>query len=186
MSTKETPGAFDALEKAEPGEVMFPLLSRDPCAPATVRFWAHQRRNRAFKMFGHIKTRKAKKLFDAELQQCAQAEKVAFDMEEQRGGDDEVEATKATYADVERTEAELAEASARKRRDALVRHLREAAYHLCEAKDGLIAEALIGDVTQNDMVQMLARINGLADEYSPKRPDFATEPVLPLPEGANG
>lgn len=36
MSTLTEPGPFDALAKAEPTEPMFPLLARDPDAPATV------------------------------------------------------------------------------------------------------------------------------------------------------
>ena len=39
MGTKNNPGKFDCLSKAEPDEPMFILLGRDPTAPLVVTFW---------------------------------------------------------------------------------------------------------------------------------------------------
>lgn len=40
MGTKNNPGPYDCLAKAEPDEPMFVLLARDPLAPILVRLWA--------------------------------------------------------------------------------------------------------------------------------------------------
>lgn len=39
MATKNNPGPFDCLTKAEPDEPMFILLARDELAPSIVRIW---------------------------------------------------------------------------------------------------------------------------------------------------
>ncbi len=43
MGTKENPGKYDCLAKAEPDEPVFVLLGRDACAPILVRMWAEMR-----------------------------------------------------------------------------------------------------------------------------------------------
>lgn len=43
MGTKEAPGFYSYLGKAEPGEPVFVLLGRDPQAPALIRRWADER-----------------------------------------------------------------------------------------------------------------------------------------------
>lgn len=40
MGTKNNPGKFDCLSKAEPDEPMFVLLGRDPAAPILINLWA--------------------------------------------------------------------------------------------------------------------------------------------------
>jgi hypothetical protein len=40
MGTKNNPGKYDCLSKAEPDEPMFVLLARDKDAPAVVELWA--------------------------------------------------------------------------------------------------------------------------------------------------
>lgn len=44
MGTKENPGKYDCLAKAEPDEPYFMLLARDPMAPALVRMWCETRK----------------------------------------------------------------------------------------------------------------------------------------------
>ncbi len=44
MGTKERPGFYSYLGKAEPDEPVFVLLGRDRDAPALVREWAERRR----------------------------------------------------------------------------------------------------------------------------------------------
>lgn len=43
MSTKNFPGQFDCIAKADPNEPMFVLLGRDPAAPFVVQFWIKMR-----------------------------------------------------------------------------------------------------------------------------------------------
>lgn len=179
MSSIDQPGAYDALEKAEPGEPMFPLLARDPDAPATVTEWCRLRRNRALKLFGHSKRTADKKLFAAELAQCANAERIAEEMADWRAGQDAPAAVRISHG-TQRTEVELAEAAARDRLAAAVRHLREADYFICEARDALVDLGVIGEVTQGDLGMMMARLKGIADEHTPKRAGHEAEPALPL------
>ncbi len=40
MGSRNNPGKYDCLSKAEPDEPMFVLLGRDPCAPLLVTLWA--------------------------------------------------------------------------------------------------------------------------------------------------
>lgn len=180
MSTKEKLGPFDALEKALPQEPMFPILARDPCGPATITEWARLRRNRAFRLWGSSRAAD-KKLLDAELAQCAQAELIAEQMDDWRNKEqDEQVVERSSYNEVKKTEEELREAAQRQVKEELCKHLREAAYHLCEARDGMHRLGLIGDVTFNDMTTALARINGIADEHQEVRPRYAPQPALPL------
>jgi len=44
-STKEAPGPYDALERAEPGELIFTLLARDFASSGSITEWARIRRN---------------------------------------------------------------------------------------------------------------------------------------------
>ena len=42
MGTKNNPGEFDCLKKADPDEPVFVLLARDPLAADLVREWARR------------------------------------------------------------------------------------------------------------------------------------------------
>jgi hypothetical protein len=44
MGTKNNPGKFDCMAKAEPDEPYFILLARDPAAAALVEMWCELRR----------------------------------------------------------------------------------------------------------------------------------------------
>lgn len=179
MSSIDQPGAYDALEKAAPGEPMFPLLGRDPDAPSTITEWCRLRRNRAFKLYGHSKRSRDKKLLEAELAQCANAERIAEEMTDWRAGQESPAAVRVSHG-VQRTEVELAEAAERDRLAKAVRHLREADYYVCEASDALVALGKAGEITQADLAMMMARIKGIADEHTPKRVGHEAEPALPL------
>lgn len=185
MSTLTEPGAFDALEKAADDEPFFMLLARDEDAPATVTEWCRLRRNRAMKLYGHSKGATKKALFAKELAQCANAEQLAIEMAEWREGQDAPAAVRISHG-VQRTELELAEAAARDRLAKAVRHLREADYYVCEARDALVELGKIGEVTQGDLAMMMARLKGIVDEHTPRRAGHEAEPVLPLVEAADG
>lgn len=184
-NTIDAPGPYDALEKAKPGEPMFTLLGHDPCAPATITEWCRLRRNLALKQYGEGAAATDKELLAAELRQCANAEEVALEFEEWRNMKEAPSAAggRATYNAVIKSAEELAEADRRTRREAACQHLREAAYHLGEAKAGLEQLELIGPNTERAMMEMQARVNGIADEYQAKRNEYAAEPFLPI-EGA--
>lgn len=184
MSTLDQPGAFDAFEKLQPGEPFFPLLARDDCAPGAMTEWARLRRNRALKLWGDSSNPSDAVKLAAELAQCAQAENLALEFADWRAGQaDESLPQRSSYQEIVRTAEELAEAGRRSKIDAAVRQLREAAYHVRNAHDGLKDLDLIGESTDRDLGFMLAQINGLADEHTPQRPGFTAEPVLPMEAG---
>lgn len=179
MATKESPGQFDALEKAAPNEPVFPLLARDECAPATITFWCHQRRNRAFKLYGESSKDADRELLAAELRQAANAEEVALQFDDYRKQEAPADIVRSSYNEVIKSAEELAEADRRKRREQAVADLSEASYHLCEARDLLISLDALSDDTEVMAVGVLEWLKALADAHRIKRPQFA-EPTLPL------
>lgn len=184
MNALATPGPYDALEKLLDGEPYFALIGRDECAPAAITEHCRLRRNRAFRLYGESHNPVDKELLAAELLQCREAEEKALEFTDWRQGREaEPTATRSSYQEVIRSAEEIAEADRRKRRATAVQNLRESAYYLCEAKNALLDLELIGAATETDMVLMLARMNGLADEYREKRGVLAAEPALPLGEG---
>lgn len=187
-STIDLRGAYDALEKALPGEPIFPLLGRDPAAPAAVTEWARIRRNRAFRKWGESHRPADKELLAAELKQCCEAEEQALQFtewrEQQEGKASEQQGERANYQGVIKSAEEQAEAARLNARAGAVRDLREAAYHLSEALEALDGLGVLPERTKADGVLYLARINGLAEEHSPKRP--GVEPTLQLEGTADG
>lgn len=171
VGTASTPGAYDPLASARPDEPIFSLMARDPDAPPTVTFWAQLRRNRAIKRYGtDPKREKDRKALNAEFLQCAEAEEVAMVMTEWRKGEGEHEGEgRANYQEVKKTEEQLAAAKLAKRQEELRRHLREAAYHLCEVKDALPGLALVEEIHVALLRQSIEHANHLADELEPKR-----------------
>jgi hypothetical protein len=179
-STIDEPGAFDALEKALPGEPMFPLLGRDECAPAAITEWCRLRRNRAMKLYGDSLNATDKELLVAELVQCKNAEEVALEMGEWRKAESTPVADRPTYNEVIKSAEEIASADKRTRREQAVRHFREAAYHISEAHEILGALEILPHETGETLTGALGYINALADEYQIKRDQYAVEPTLPL------
>jgi hypothetical protein len=78
MSTKEQPGPFDGLERAEPGEPVFTLRAHDDLAPGLVREWVFKRR-RAI-----VSADLPEEKRSLELIQAREAEQVAENMEDWR------------------------------------------------------------------------------------------------------
>lgn len=72
--TKDQPSRFDGFLKAAPGELIFTLLERDPCAPPAILHWCDLRRVRARK---ELKGKALK----AELTQINEAEEIAWEMQ---------------------------------------------------------------------------------------------------------
>ncbi len=177
-STPAQPGAYDALEKAAPGEPMFPLLGRDPCAPAAITEWCRLRRNLALKEWGESANPRDKELLAAELRQCANAEAVALEFNSWREDHTEAAVERASYQPVIKSADEQAMAAKRHRRDHMGKSLREAAYYLQEAKEA--ATALEMPAAALILNELQSEANRVADAVQEQRPAA----MLPL-EGPN-
>lgn len=83
-STKENPGPFDGLERAEPDEPVFPLRAHDPLAADLVRQWIDRKRQMMVSQFheGQIDEEK----YRLEMIQCAEADEIAMAMDDWREG----------------------------------------------------------------------------------------------------
>ncbi len=81
MSTKDNPGPFDGLERAEP---VFTLRAHDPLAAPLVHEWVTRRREKLNDL--NLAPEKQR----LELIQCAEAEEIAWRMEAWRKGNEEV------------------------------------------------------------------------------------------------
>lgn len=80
VSTKESPGAFDGMERAQPGEPVFTLRAHDPLAAALVHEWVSRKRDLILKSDLTEEKRKI------ELIQCREAEEIAFAMRDWHDG----------------------------------------------------------------------------------------------------
>jgi hypothetical protein len=145
VNTANSP--FDPLDRMEPGEDRFVIREKDPAGPAGITGWAAARRLWAFKTYGFHAHGDAKRLLDAELAQCAEAEEKALAWSERMKGAEQIEEQRATYSGVQQTEEQIAAAKRQKEWAELVRHLREADYHIHEllAIDGPAAPAKLGE-----------------------------------------
>lgn len=174
-NTIDRPGEFDALEKARPGELIFTLLERDPCAPAVISFWCELRRKLALDIADEDKRRQ-------ELRQITEAELIGMSMlERQKGHQPSAEAPlerPATYSGltVERTAADEILPKLRA-------ELAEADYHLANALELLpraVETEVIGEFLA-DCIKATARdAHHSALELSPHRAALLAEQELPL------
>jgi hypothetical protein len=172
-NTLARPGEFDALEKARPDELIFPLLERDPDAPPSIHFWVDRRRRRARAEIADPDALKA------ELMQCTEAEFIAFEMERrQKGEDAEAMPARASYSG-ESVEKPLADQLMSKLRS----QMGEADYRANNALElarrvhelGGIDDAQLGHIVD------VARVaHAMALELSPHRAALLAESELPL------
>lgn len=180
IPTIETPGAFDALEKARPGEPIFPLLGHDPDAPATVLFWVDRRRKRLNAGLVEETTEKLRE----ELAQCTDAEIIAHEMRRYRIGQPDEDTTtpkRATYSGQALDAAGMSEVSWREALADAVRMLREAAFYASEAKERLAMLKASKPTDDYRLDLVLTAINAIADDHTPKRSGVQQE--LPMGEG---
>lgn len=126
------PSPFDPLPRLEPGEDRFTIREKDLAGPGAMTEWARIRRNLAFRTYGTNPTGDAKRLLEAELQQCAEAEQKALDWKDRQQGQAEADVQRATYSGASLTEEQVTAAKRQKNLTALCQALREAAYHACE------------------------------------------------------
>jgi hypothetical protein len=128
---------FDPLARMEPGEDRFVIRENDPDGPAVIAFWAHQRRNRTVKRYGADPelSGDARRLRDADIAQCAEAEEKALTWSERQHGGEAATEERASYAGAALSEEQVAAAKRQKHEVEAIRNLREAAYHLKEMLD---------------------------------------------------
>jgi hypothetical protein len=164
ISTKDQVGDYDAIETLKPGEPVFPLQGGDPFAPACIELWVEQCRAAARDVEEEdVEKRKAllTKALNAEhvLWAC-----IAY----QRG--EEIAAVDRTTVNVVQNEDRLWRAPI----ISAVRQLREAAYQFMEAT------AHLPDAQAEALRFRIATINGIAEDYQPKRASYGREPEFPF------
>lgn len=155
MSAPESP--FDPLARLDPGEDRFVIREKDPVGPGAITSWTHLRRNWAIKTYGTKPTGEAKRLLDAELAQCAEAEEKALTWAERNHGQAAADEQRATYSGAALSEEQVLAARRQKNHASLCQALREAAYHACE----MIEQD--GPNVDPALVDQHARINELAN-----------------------
>jgi hypothetical protein len=190
-NTITEPGPFDALSRARPDEPLFPLLGRDPAAPAAITEWCRVRRNTAIRTFAPG----SEELVE-ELRQCADAEAVALQMQAYRTGWHEEEQERAERVAHSGVCGETPEQRERARLVAdTVGHLREAAFHVNEAGERLAAlgpDALaiykasgMTGLPLLDLADVLGALREIDAAITPRRGAVpqaeAPEPVAPEP-----
>lgn len=184
MSTKETPGEFDAFEKARPDELIFTLLERDPDAPPAIMFWVDRRRTRAIK--SRMEEDSRPDALANELRQCSEAEMIAIEMiSRQRGGKAEKVKSATTYSGNVNPAAEM---------DGLMAKLRamlgNADYHANLALETMAEIAaldpakLTAEITER-LGSTIKTLHHIALELSPHRAAYLAEGELPLPEASD-
>lgn len=179
-STAETPGPYDALEKARPGEPLFPLMGRDPHAPATILHWVDLRRKDALELTDPEDRR-------AELLKLTDAEMVACDMRRYRKDEPAHDTTARQRASYNGTVHDADHMDEVARKAAIANHLaqlREAAYFLSEGREGLSGFGELEPQQIIDLSVALQVINQVADAHTPTR--LGVQVALPLGEVAGG
>jgi hypothetical protein len=161
MAAQASP--FNPLARLDPGEDVFPIREKDPVGPAVIVAWCHLRRNRAVKLYGTAPTGDAKRLFDAEMAQCAEAEEKAATWAERQAGHEAADESRASYAGAALTEEQVALAKRQKNLAALLSHLREAAYHATEILDADGPAASAELLEQRDRINEIAGLVGVGE-----------------------
>jgi hypothetical protein len=184
MSTKEMPGPFDGMARAEPDEPVFTLRAHDPLAPGLVHEWVDRRRKAIREAFGREEITEAKR--ELELLQCREAEELAWSMEAWRKGEigklaealEERAAPPAAYSGHTASDEELA---AKVRYDAI----KAAGSLLSNAIAGITDAAtdhLAPHGFQHERAVILTvadRLKAVASHIAPRRASYAAgEPEL--------
>ena len=183
-ATKAHPGPFDAFDKAEPDELIFTLLERDPVAPETILHWVDLTRRWARENLKDEDKLKAK------LIQCTEAEFIAYRMRDRQQGKEgrHAPAIRAKYSGQTGAE-ELEEIKLKDQAKRLTTLLAEAAYsaglaveHMREhhGADPEMAEDL------GKLQEAQAVIRMLSMRYSPHRKHYEEQGVLPLATTTQG
>jgi hypothetical protein len=171
VSTKESPGAFDGMERAEPGEPVFTLRAHDPLAAALVHEWVSRKRDLILK--GDLTEEKR----NIELIQCREAEEIAFAMRDWHDGlsptpddpEDHPEPVKAYSGNVR----DPAEAIAKERHDAhkgAATRLHNSAAEISDAAEML--EPYGWAAERAEITGLRDRLTALGIDVAPKRASY--------------
>ena len=182
MSTKEQPGPFDGLERAEPDEPVFTLRAHDVLAPRLVMDWVLLRREAL--NCADIPDEKR----ELELIQCREAEEIAWAMRDWREGtraaevpvEDKAEAPK--YSGHQSSEEEVA---AKKRYDVIKVAVSTLNNALSEAVDAASSLTEYGFGSERAAILAAAdRLKAVSDHIAPKRASYAIGEPEPAPFGS--
>ena len=181
MSTKEEPGPFDGLERAEPDEPVFTLRAHDVLAAPLVHEWVSRRRQAIIS--GDLSPEKE----ELELIQCREAEEIAFKMVEWRSGTKPVPLAEenpkgALYSGHTSSAEELA---ARARYEVIKRAVSVLHNALAEVTDAAHTLEPYGFVAERTAILASAdKLNAVAGHLAPKRASYSI--VDPEPEPFTG
>lgn len=177
-NTLARPGEFDALEKAKPHELIFPLLERDLDAPPAIIYWCGLRRKRVLSSI--LDGGLTDEMRD-ELRQIGEAELIALEMTARQRGEQAAETTTKTYSGNVDPDAELNRQLAKLRN-----HLGNADYHAHEAISIIVdilklgREGVLPHSIGDELAAAAAVIHAIALEMTPHRRALLAEESLPL------
>lgn len=172
-NTLAQPGPFDPLEKADPDQPFFALMAGDQFAPGLVEEWADMTRRFARSIIGDDDERKRLIL------KCNEAEEIAWSMRQWaktgRADEETVNSNRVSYSGVKVEEFEWKEALL-----GAVSALREAAFHMSEARGILEKLELLPADHKEWLDGSILRVNEIANQRQPQRRTYAAQPKLPM------
>ena len=178
MSTKDEPGAFDGMERAEPGEPVFTIRAHDMLAAPLVHEWVHRRRTAI--LAGDLPPEKE----ELELIQCREAEEIAFAMVDWRTGTKPMavaeESAKPTLYSGHTSSAE--ELAAKRRYDVIKEAVRAINNALSEVTDAAHTLEPYGFAPERAVILASADwLKAIANHIAPKRASYSIVDVPPEP-----
>lgn len=177
MSTKEEPGPFDGMARAEPDEPVFTLRAHDALAPGLVHEWVRQRRE----VIGRADYPEEKR--ELELIQCREAEEIAWSMADWRNGSRPVEeaATDKLSPNYSGNTSSVEEIAAKRRYDVTKGAVATLHNALAEITDAANNLSEFGHEGERAVILAAAeRLKAVAAHIAPKRASYST--VDPEPE----
>lgn len=177
MSTKEEPGPFDGLERAEPNEPVFTLRAHDVLATPLVHEWVSRRRQAIL----HSDLPPEKE--ELELIQCREAEEIAFAMVDYRNGAAAAPMVEEKPAEKYSGHASSAEELAAKHRyDVIKRAVQALNNALAEVTDTAATLEEFGFANERTVILASAdRLKAVANHITPKRASYSIMDVPPEP-----
>lgn len=167
MSTKEEPGPFDGLERAEPDEPIFTLRAKDPHAAPLVHQWVRERRE--WMLTADLSDEKR----ELELTQIREAEEIAWEMEEWRSGFEAHQPAEKTtnYSGIVTTEQELAAKAKFDARLNAARRIDNSVAELTDASESISAYGF--DEVRVTVAANVANLKLASEAVRPKRRSYA-------------
>ena len=179
MSTKEEPGPFDGMERAQPGEPVFTLRAHDVLAAPLVHEWVRRRREAI--IAGDLPDDKR----ELELIQCREAEEIAWSMVNWRAGTAEtpaepVEKAKPTAYSGHASSAE--ELAAKRRYDTVKAATGVLHNALSEVTDAAATLEPYGFAVERAVIlEAAGDLKAVASHIAPKRASYSASDPEPEP-----